>query len=290
MGYGLGIGRYIDKRRRLRRERDALRAVSRPLPLQPVGKSHNLSTELIVSLTSFPARFDRLKFTLRSLIEQSIRPDKICLWVDPSQFAELPADVWAYCHNHDVYVMSARDIGPGTKLIPALREFPSATIVTADDDFYYPPDWLEVLIEGAKRHPQAIVCRRAHLARTAGDGRFLPYSEWEAQTSAPAPSASGTYIFPTGVGGVLYPPGSLDPTVLDDTRLLRLTPKADDVWFFWMARLAGTPQVRVGKKLPMVNWPGSQAVGLVHGNVGEAGNDKQVFNMEREFGVLERQS
>jgi hypothetical protein len=74
--------------------------------------------------------------------------------------------------------------------------------------------------------------------------------------------------------------------VLDEARLLRLTPKADDVWFFWMARLAGTPQVRVGEKLPMVNWPGSQAVGLVHGNVGEAGNDKQVVNMEREFGVF----
>ncbi len=286
MGYGFGIGRYMDKRRRMRREQGAMRTVSRPLPLQPVGNAHDLSTELIVSLTSFPARFDRLKFTLRSLIEQSVRPDKICLWIEPNQFADLPADVWAYCHNHDLYVMSAQDIGPGTKLIPALREYPRATIVTADDDFYYPPGWLAVLVDGAKQHPGSIVCRRAHLARTSNDGKFLPYSKWEAQTSVPVPTASGTYIFPTGVGGVLYPPGSLDPTVLDDDRLLRLTPKADDVWFFWMARLAGTNQVRVGGKLPMVNWPGSQSVGLVHNNVGESGNDRQILNMENEFGIL----
>ena len=286
MGFGLGIGRYIDKRKRVRREKRAVRAVSRPLPSEPVGLAHELSTELIVSLTSFPARFDRLKWTIRSLIDQSVRPDKICLWIAPEHVAILPPDVWAFCHRHDVYVMTARDIGPGTKLIPALREFPTATIVTADDDFYYPPDWLKVLCQGAKANPGAIVCRRAHLARTGHDGKFKPYSAWEAQTKASKPTEPGTHIFPTGVGGVLYPPQSLAHDVLDDARLLRLTPKADDVWFFWMARLAGTAQVRVGEKLPMVNWPGSQAVGLVHGNVGEAGNDKQVVNMEHEFGVL----
>ena len=44
-----------------------------------------------------------------------------------------------------------KDIGPHGKLIYALKEFPDAIVVTADDDMIYPKDWLEKLFESYKK-------------------------------------------------------------------------------------------------------------------------------------------
>ena len=36
------------------------------------------------------------------------------------------------------------------KLVPALQTFPNAFIVTADDDLYFAPNWLETLATAAE--------------------------------------------------------------------------------------------------------------------------------------------
>jgi hypothetical protein len=54
----LGWGARFGARRRLRRPRP--------------GKRHGLDGELIVSLTSYPARYDTLHLTLGCLLDQSI--------------------------------------------------------------------------------------------------------------------------------------------------------------------------------------------------------------------------
>ena len=57
--------------------------------------------------------------------------------------------------------------------------------------------------------------------------------------------------------------------------LKRLAPTADDVWLFCMAKRAGTKHRQVGGRFPLVNWDGSQDVGLEHENVLRA-NDLQL--------------
>ena len=44
-------------------------------------KKHQLPAPLIVSLTSYPVRFKTLPKTLKCLLNQSIIPDKIILWI-----------------------------------------------------------------------------------------------------------------------------------------------------------------------------------------------------------------
>lgn len=44
-------------------------------------KRHGLSVPLIVSLTSYSLRFKKLHLTLKCLLNQSIEPDKIILWI-----------------------------------------------------------------------------------------------------------------------------------------------------------------------------------------------------------------
>jgi len=91
-------------------------------------------------------------------------------------------------------------------------------------------------------------------------------------------------IFPTGVEGVLYPPGSLSPTVLDSETFMKACPRADDVWLYWMARLAGSEFKLTGYGRRPCMWRNSQKVGLYHANVLQNGNDAQIKVMIDIFG------
>ncbi len=264
--------------------RKALKQVNLPLTL-PRARPHGLGRPLIVSLTSYPARFDKLRMTLRSLIEQDVRPDYIMLWVDPAHQEHIPQEVWALCHV-GVYICFHKDIGPATKLLPALKQYPDHFIITADDDLYYPPNWLRRLVDAFDKDVPSIVSLRAHLAKVGNDGALLPYREWDRRTREVRANEKTEFIFPTGVGGVLYFPGCFSSEVFDEDTLAELTPKADDVWFFWMARLAGTRQTRALGSMELINWPGSQTTGLFHTNVSQDGNDSQISAMEKRYGLL----
>ena len=56
----------------------------------------------------------------------------------------------------------------------------------------------------------------------------------------------------TGVGGVLYPPHSLDESMLDAGLFTRIAPTADDIWFWAAAVAKGTKVAPVpfGKRKP----------------------------------------
>jgi hypothetical protein len=278
------IQQWRDARRAAAALRAGERAVAR-FPTVTHARQHGLPTELIVSLTSYPPRFDVLGKTLRSLLDQYVRPDRTILWVGYDALAQLPADVRSL-ESHGLAICACDDFGPFKKLVPALVDYPAATIVTADDDLYYPPDWLEALVEGARAHPGEIIAHRVHSARLGEDGRFFPYDQWE-WDSRQADDQEKELVFPTGGAGALYPPRSLDTRVTDATIFRRLCPRADDIWFFWMAALAGTKRRALGTHFALVPWKGSQEVGLLHDNVFGSQNDVQLRAMEAEFALAE---
>ena len=49
------------------------------------------SPQLIVSLTSFPARIDKIHLTINTLLRQNTKPDRVVLWLTESQFPNAPA-------------------------------------------------------------------------------------------------------------------------------------------------------------------------------------------------------
>lgn len=274
------------------RARDAWRvgraeaAVSR-FPRHIRKRAHGLPWPLIVSLTSHPARFAMLANTLRSLLDQDMAADRTVLWIAHADMAALPPAIPAL-RAHGLEIVATDDVGPFTKIIPALDATPHAGIVTADDDIHYPPSWLAALVAGAKRHPGAIVCHRAHRPVRCGDG-LAPYAAWEYDLAPEVDIARG--VFATGVGGVLYPPGSLPDEAIRREAFLALSPQADDLWLFWMARIAGTPVVKIAGHFPLVFWRGSQAVGLYLVNGHGLGHDRQIAAMGAAYGfapVLEQ--
>lgn len=194
---------------------------------------------VIISLTSFPQRMYEIHYTLYSLLTQTIKPAKVILWLGREQFPNLEKDIpekVLKLKENGLTIGWTNNMYSYTKLIPALKEFQNNTIVTADDDIYYEKDWLEKLLNGAKEHPECIVCHRAHLIKLTKEG-VAPYKKWKKKISSKKPS----YLnFLTGVGGVLYPPNVLYKDILNEQLFTELAPKADDVWFWAMSVLNKT--------------------------------------------------
>lgn len=269
--------------RERRRHAQAIAAVER-FPRETQKKSHNLDRPLVVTLTSYPARFGDLDKTLKSLLDQTISPDLVILWLAESDLDELPDSV-KNLKKFDLEIRPCADFRSYKKLVPALECFPDSFLVTADDDLYYPKDWLKNLIAP---YPggQIIPCHRMHMAKRRSDGFLLPYNEWELETSRRDAADGGEILFPTGGAGCLYPPGSLDPVVTNEDLFLKLAPNADDVWFFWCARMAMSKHINTPQTFHMTEWPSSQDVALKHDNFFSNGNDTQIRALEEYFGQV----
>ena len=132
----------------------------------------------------------------------------------------------------------------------------------------------------AYRDNREILCRRARVTLESG-GKFTSYETWK---EAKRDGESGSHLFFTGVGGVLYPPNSLAPQTTDAAEFMRLCPNNDDIWLNWMAALAGT-RVRVVKPLKLLAWPGSQGVALWRINRVQGENDPQLTAMTAAYGL-----
>ncbi|MDE5674997.1 MAG: glycosyltransferase [Muribaculaceae bacterium] len=195
--------------------------------------------EVIVSLTSFPAAISYVVPTVRSILGGSVLPDKVVLYLTFSQFGDegLPQELTRLAQENDLFEIRdyGRDIRSYRKLVPALRDFPDAVIVTIDDDVAYHKNMLGDLLQLHERIPDAILAHRAKLIRPG-----MPYKKWRKYRWYHF--LFKKYIpyyrnIQTGVGGVLYPPGSLKKEMIDEDLFTRLAPTTDDIWF-WAAAVA----------------------------------------------------
>lgn len=243
--------------------------------------AHSLPGELIVSLTSYTPRFGTLLPTLQCLLTQRVKPDRVILWIAQQDEAALPESIKQL---DGLEIRVTEDLRSYKKIIPALEAFPQAFIVTADDDAYYPPHWLGKLLEAWDGEPNRVICHTAHRVRMGEDGLPVSYNHWKWNEKGPGVD---NRLFFVGIGGVLYPPGSLQmPDVLDKETFMKLAPGADDVWLNWMARRAGSSIVKTGYNRLVPVWPGSQKVALAASNTKSSENDGQIGNMIERFGFV----
>jgi hypothetical protein len=245
------------------------------------GRPHGLPAPLIVSLTSYHKRFDVLAATLKTLLTQTVAADRVVLWIAHADLDRLPPEVRAL-EARGLSIQATDDLRSYKKIIPALKAFPDAFIVTADDDVYYPERWLETFSQAHVPGDPTVLAHRAH--RMMFDGADLaPYDRWIFEIDDPKP---GWDVFFTGVGGVFYPPGALHPDTADVDLLTRLCPTGDDIWLNWMAKRNGAQVRKIGPKRRFYEWPGSQGVALQNSNRGAGdGNDQQIRRIVEMFGI-----
>lgn len=194
---------------------------------------------IIISLTSYGHRIEKTApITIASLLRQTVLPDGIILWLSDY---EKPSRELVELENHGLEIRFTEDIKSYKKLIPTLLDYPDSVIITVDDDMVYPETWLEKTLATFRTNPGAIVANRARMI-TVNDKRVSSYTDWPLLTDN---NIESRFILPTGAGGVLYPPRSLDSRVVDKDLFMTLAPHADDLWFWAMAELNHTPRVLV---------------------------------------------
>jgi len=241
--------------------------------------------DVIVSLTTTAARLRTVSLAVETLLRQTLRPQRVILWLsDQFHSADLPTALRRQ-QRRGLEVRFRRDLRSFTKLIHALREHPASVIVTADDDKFYPRDWLQRLRESYRRLPEFVHCHRAH-GMILGVGNTLkPYLEWNFRS--PGQIGPSLELFPTGVGGVLYPPGALHPEVFNSDAFLKLCPTADDVWFKAMSLLNRVPCVKVAPESDdFPNIHGSQTRALCRQNWRDGTYDLQIRAVFQEYDLL----
>lgn len=190
---------------------------------------------VIVSLTSYGRRVHSVVYyTLISILRQNERPSKIILWLDDSwNDNNIPYRLESL-RKYGVTINYYRDIKSYKKLIPTLSLFPENIIVTVDDDVIYNKNLLKILMNGYRNNGK-IQCTIGGLP-TFIQGRASNYNTWKSVNNA----CERTNLVPIGVGGVLYPPHSLDDEVMNENAFSELAPNADDLWFWAMAKMRGS--------------------------------------------------
>lgn len=272
------------KKNRIPRHIDQNRIDKKMMTFDEIGiNADKRSTKLIVSLTSFPPRMNDIHYTLYSLLNQSIKPDEVILWLADSQFPNREADVPQKVldlQKNGLTIRWCEDLRSYKKLVQSLLEYPDDIIVTADDDVYYPRSWLKKLYQQHLRYPRNIICHRCHRFSFDKQGNVAPYSKWPHNVTSPKPSYRN---FATGIGGVLYPPHVMYKDVTNVELFKQLAPYADDIWFWAMEVLAGTKVKSFWgrmRKIKLVNAEREMRENaeqtLTQINIAQGGNDKQM--------------
>lgn len=248
----LGYKYFLEKR--------ITRETARRLPPRP---------RILVSFTTTSYRVHSIAPMVRSLLHQSVPADEIILLLSEKgcredegvPYKNLPGFIRKKEKKGDLRIVYTENIGPYTKLIFPLKENYSrdCVIVTADDDAVYPYDWLEALYSGYASTPQKIAAHRCRMMWFQG-WDLAPYKKWplvspenqgrlraEFQTAIRDPFRD-LFIFPTGMGGVLYSPRFFSELVFDKI-FLKLSPFNDDIWFKFMTLINGVQVHVVGSRL-----------------------------------------
>lgn len=243
--------------------------------------------DIVVSVTTYPARIDTVHQTLESIITQTFRPGLVVLWLAQEEFPEgessLPATLLKL-KEIGLHIRWTHNIKSYKKLIPALKAYPDKVIVTADDDIIYKPSWLERLVASYIQHPHCIHCHRAHKVKFDSSGSFAPYKKWSREIKDSTPSFN---TFFTGCGGVLYPPHSLHVNVINENDFTQLCESGDDIWFWGMAVMNKT-KIRVvpDNDFSLEFTPDSQNVALWKVNDSGGRNDEMLDNLLARFPAI----
>lgn len=239
------------------------------------------SQEIVVSITSYPARIRTLAAVLVPLFRQTMQPDRVILYLATSQFpnlnSDLPGDLLALCKKGLEIHWCDEDLRSHKKFFYVMQEYPDACVITIDDDIFYNRDLVENLWNTHLQDLQAVVANRIRRITFDTQGRLVAYRNWKLLSSAQiASNVEGNSLLATSGGGTLFPPHCMHDDLFRKDLFLKLCPYADDLWLKIMQVLNHTRIVPV-PSLPRTTF---MLVSNAKGGLAEYnyfdGNDRQL--------------
>lgn len=197
--------------------------------------------QIIISMTSYPARIHCVKQVFDSILIQNINRDiyKCVLVLSETEFLnrenDLPKDLLNMINNGDIeLIWHPRNIMSHKKLIPTLLKYPDNPILIIDDDICREEGWLQMFIDDHKKYPNDIIVGTFmyHLNDEFKFNRFDGLKGVNCGTMQNIPNMIFDFARPAnGAGGVLYPPNTFtDKRFFDEDKFMELTPTSDESW------------------------------------------------------------
>ena len=212
-----------------------------PNPLNKEEREENV----IVSLTSYPARIQTVWLVIKSLLNQTYKPDRIILWLAEEQFPvrQLPQELLSL-ERYGLEIKWTKDYyGHKKYLFPVREQQKNEVVITYDDDIIYSPKSVERLMKKHKEHPLCLVCERGQAfddKSISNPGRWKTISD----TGVKIPTFS---LNPSPGGGCLIPYGGFYKDATNEERFRKLAYKNDDLWYMFMCAENGTRMIKTRK-------------------------------------------
>jgi len=249
---------YYRASTKVRMARDRLGMLKRARPYEGIP-------DVIISLTSFPARIRTVHQAIETLLVQTYKADRIILWLARDEFpggkSSLPPQLQKLC-DRGVEIRWCENLRSYKKLIPTLASFPNDIIITFDDDILVHKSCVQRLLKGYVDRPDCIQCHRAAMMIYHTPDHVDRVLDFKKGDSGP------TYLYePTGCGGCLYPPHCFHRDITHQELFMTLAPTNDDLWFWLMGALNGYRVNIAENNISRLTYiPYTQEVGLFHIN------------------------
>ena len=253
------------------------------LPINPQKKLD----DVIVSLTSFTPRLNKLHIVIKSLLRQTYQPAKIILYLaDDVNINSIPKKLLKLTKKNKFEIKSGyENLKPHKKYFYVMQEYSNFMVITVDDDLIYDKNLIKDLYLCHKKNPNSVIARRVNLITKNEQGKLNKYSDWiweyKEKTS---PSFD---LLATGCGGVLYPSKIFSNEIFNKELIYKYCLSTDDIWLKFMELKNNIPVTFTNSKvIHPLSIRNSQNNALMNENTtGKNRNDESIENLQKILNV-----
>ena len=246
-------------------------------------KKQNRDERIVASLTSYPKRISSVWITIETIINQSMQPDKIILWLAaeqfPNKYDDLP-DTLLGLMNKGLTIKFCKDLKSHKKYYYAMKEYANDIVILFDDDMFYPRDTIKKLYKLHKKNPNDVCVITSQIITPS---IYTLPSKWKNPDNIDNIKNSFNVQIFSGSGTLLLP-NILNEKAFDEELINELCPYADDLWLTFMIYKNGKQisSLKKWRSFP-VSIYGTSEDSLYYTNVSKGKNDEQWRNLIRYF-------
>jgi hypothetical protein len=122
---------------------------------------------IIVSLTTYPKRYKRLKEVLPYILNQTLKFDKLCIVIDDN-IAENEIQDYLLLKDLDSRIeilFGESKWRSANKLLTTYKKYPNDIIITCDDDMYYPNTAFQEMYDVWLKNKECIIAQEINPAQ-----------------------------------------------------------------------------------------------------------------------------
>ena len=241
------------------------------------------TSRVVISLTTYPKRVDKIDLVIKSILNQSYQIKEICLWLSKKDnFSKQQLIKLKSLKNVEVFFVEG-NLKSHKKYYYSFKKYSrDYDIITVDDDKIYNPNLVKHLVGHRDENLNCVICSIGRNIKRDPKGNLMEYSSWN-NTSIKNPTND---ILPVGAGGVLYPKGFFHKLDIDKVKLMEIIPDADDIFLKLVSEHLGLKSVIINEMINSISISYKVQNSLYFKNVINNGNDVQIKLIENNFNKI----